>query len=225
MKRPAPLAAAARRASILGPIGRFEELVTVAVNMNRVRTSFSGVSGTPYLATHYFAGPNDAVTAQQCVDAVRDFWAAFKPSLQFNLTWTVLGQVDVITDTTGALVSSNTVTPRSDAATGTGDMLPPATQALVQWSTNNVYLGRRVRGRTFIPAPLETVSNSSGAPTNTLLTNAPTAVTAILGAVPDFVVWSQPRTTGPHAGQPGQAVVVSGGALWSKFAVLRSRRD
>ena len=196
----------------------------MANDMYRVRTVWNLFSGGVGLSTHYFVSTSATFAgAQAVVDRVRDFWAALKPSILSNGTYVVQAQVDVLDYTSGALINGFTVTQRADGGSASGVNLPPATQALIRWDTGQIINGHRFRGRTYVPNLPTGVSN--GNTSGTLLTNVPSAVTAInLAATDSFVIWHRPIHPGP-TGSGGLIRGVTAGTLQQKFAVLRGRRD
>lgn len=199
-------------------------MATLSVNMYRVRTTFLGLGGQPWLHTFYYTSATfDATSAQQSVDGARDFWAAMKSSMVSSVTWTVSGTVDEILDTTGGLLGSLTVTARSDGGSATGDMLPPAIQGLIRWDTGVIVRGKRLRGHSYLPGSNETQNGSTGLPAGNIIANAAAAVTAgAFTPTPDLLVWSRPNAV---KGYVGQAHPVIAGSFQPQWAVLRSRRD
>lgn len=183
--------------------------------MLRVRTTFGGITGTPYLSTMYFTGDDSPAGAAAANAAVGAWWGAIDNSLINGITWATEGDVDELT-VAGVLTNSYGVTPVTGVGTVVGALAPPATQALVRWRTGTFIGGRELRGRTFIPG-IPTSMISAGMPTGTLATNMNANITALLGAAgPDLAIWSKVNST---------AANVDSGSLWSQFAVLRSRRD
>lgn len=182
--------------------------------MLRVRTTFAGIPGTPYLSTMYFSGDDTQTGANNAVTAVGAFWNTIDPSLISGLTWSTEPAVDVLT-TDGVLTGSFGTTPIASGGATAGVLAPVATQGLLRWSTNAFVSGRRIRGRTFIPG-IPTAMVSGGAPTGSLVTNAATAAANLISATANFGVWSRKN---------GSWTEVTSGGLWTQFAVLRSRRD
>lgn len=184
--------------------------------MLRVRTSFSGPSGTPWLSTFYFSGNDSQSGATDANNAVGAFWSAVDNFMRTGITWGTLAQVDELT-AAGVLVGGYPVTPATgaggDAATG---QLPSAVQALVTWDTGAFVGGRRIKGRTFIPGLTEAqnFSNSLEATFSAALTTAATTLNAL--ASPELSVWSKTNNA---------VITVSAAQVSPKWAVLRSRRD
>lgn len=188
--------------------------------MYRVRTTFGGFAGSPYLSTMYFADPDgvlDTVHAQNCVDAVAAFWGAVDANLHSSLTWVTEAEVAVLQPLTGDQTDSIPTTPANGVGGQTGGQAAHATQGLVRWGTGVWVAGRQIRGRTYIPGIAVARMSSSGLPDSTFTTATATAANALLAdADAPLGVWSKKN------GTFNEAVSAS---VWSEFAVLRSRRD
>lgn len=197
--------------------------------LGRVRTTWAAGPVTGSLSTHYF-GPNmNAPTTteiQACVDRVRDFWTALNNHIQIGTTWTTEASVDAISDIDGQLVTSFPSTSRTGQGTLAGDPLPYQTQGLVKWLTSTVADGHRLRGHTYIPAPMES-ENTSGAPVAAYVTACGTAAAAMLAAgTYNLVIWHRPvfDSSGTII-RNGSSGLVTGGSGQPSWSVLRSRRS
>lgn len=185
-------------------------------SITRIRTTFTGSQGAPYVSTQYFAG-SDSSAASLAASAVGAFWAALEPVMHNELDWNVEPFAEVINDATGALVGVN---PIGGGESGTGEVsgtpLPFATQGLLRLVTSTVVNGRVLRGRIFIPGTTEFVGGN-GVPEASYVTALNDAFDALdTAAAGALLVWS--RTHGTSA-------VVTGGQAWNQWAILRSRRD
>ena len=184
----------------------------------RVRTSFTGVTGSPWLSTMYFlqaAGAPTQANADAAVVKVGTYWTAIKAVMNNATSYTTLPDVAVL-ETDGTLTGSFATTPQTGTGASATDALPIASQGLVRWLTGSFVSGRQLRGRTFLPALTETAS-TGGVPTATVIGTINTANTALIAATdPRLAVWSKVHTT---------VVTVSSASVWTQFAVLRSRRD
>lgn len=180
--------------------------------MLRVRTSISAAFGGPQLSTHYFpgTGSSDAATAAA---AVRAFWDALKGKI--GTAWSLDVQNDVVEldPATGQPTAVHNTETALVTGTGTGDALPYATQGLVQWRTGVYVGGREIRGRTFIPGPLE-ADNAVGFPLTAYTSLLTTAAGNLASA--GLAVYSYTHR---------QFADVSSGVGWTNWASLRSRRD
>lgn len=178
----------------------------------RVQVEFTGLSGSPYLATHYIdqasaASPDVAVTA------VGQFWGAIDGFLNSGLAWATLPEVPQY-DSPSQVTEVN-VRPTVTGGGGTNDVeLPTATQALIRWRTNVFNGNRRVLGKTFVPGVTINALNTNGRPNAQLLLVLNDAAAALSAA--GLVVASRALDV---------FAPTIGGDAWPEFAVLRSRRD
>jgi len=181
--------------------------------MHRVTTVFTGVQGAPYYSNFYFS---DSDATQACIDATEAFWDACKAGIVTDCLIHVLDEVAIVNEADGEITEFNTGVGSSFNGTSSDEMLPPATQALMRWRTNLISGGRRVAGRTFIPALGEGL-NVDGTLIATAVTSTGAAGQDLIDDVnTHFGVFSRTH----HAFAP--AVVQS---PWEQFAQLRSRRD
>jgi hypothetical protein len=185
------------------------------VNILRVRTTFTGITGAPYLNTAYFslAGTTPADAAA----AVSTFWGAVDSLLKSSVSWAVDAAVDELDATNGQLVGSTAVgSPGSGTGGDTSALLPFASQGLLRWVTSVYVGGRKLRGHWFIPG-LTTSVNNQGHMDATLAGTFTTAGAALIAdANSHFVIWSRKN---------GSFADVTSTSMWSEFATLRSRRD
>ena len=186
------------------------------VDMARIRTVFTGVAGTPWYSNLYYTGAGAALNPANAHALVAAFWNAYKPNVTSAVTYTVQGEIPIIDDVSGNITSTVTVAAVTAPCTGAGDSLPFATQGLVRLLTSSFINGRRVRGRLFLPAPLESLSTSA-VPTGALITAVNTTATTMMGSPGQQLnVWSRKN---------GVAVAVTSVSMWNQWAVMRSRRD
>lgn len=182
--------------------------------MWRVRTSFTGVTGAPWVSTAFFN--ETAGTAQQAATAVGAFWNSADSLMEASVSWTTLADVEDVDPVTGNVTSVVNTTPVTGSGVAATTGLPVATQGVVRWRTGVYVGGREVRGRWFIPG-LATTANTDGVPSSTMLSTLNTAAaTLIADANTVLFIWSRKN---------GQAQPVSSGSCWTQFGILRSRRD
>lgn len=185
------------------------------MNLWRVRTAITGGSGSAQLSTMYFDA-TAPFTAQHAADAVRSFWNDCKNGISNVYTFQVEPDVFNIDTATGKAVASTGTGTLPVTGTEAGDPLPWATQALMRWGTTTFIGGRQIRGHTFIPGMVET-NNTLGVPTAGLQTTFNAAAATLIGNLAaEFVIYSRKN---------GIGAVVTSDAMWSKWSVLRSRRD
>ena len=186
--------------------------------MYRVRTQFTGVTGSPWLSTINFDAANTVGTqalADAAVVAVGNFWSGVKSLINTVVAYTTLPDVLVLNDS-GVATNSWATTPVASVGTSGSTLLPIASQIVVRGLTSTFVGGRQLRGRIFIPG-LTTASDAAGAVAGATLTQVTTAANTLNGvAAPSWSIWSRVNAT---------VVPVSAVSVWSQFAVLRSRRD
>ena len=207
------------------------------VDMYRVTTLFTGpqiVGG----GIQQFYLDTAGGSASQAAAAVKTFWSAHTGFLQTGNVIDVQAGVELVDDTDGRVTGIVSTTGQTSSTTGGSEALSPATQGLIQWRTGVFTDGREIRGRTFLPAMMESL-NTTGAPAASLVTAVNTAAAALIAdASSTLVVWQRPRKARPQVGMPGDPwflkqqsqrvgshANVSTGTMWAQWAVLRSRRD
>lgn len=195
----------------------------------RVRTEWTGLVAGGGLSTHYFTQVGDP-SAEDFKGVVQDFWNACGPQITNECVYRVLGEMDIIDETTGDLVGSLTTTDEAPTAgTSTEDNQPPATQTLLRLRTGAVVAGRRLQGRLFIPGPPRNGTGDTTVPTTAsraAYQNAAAALITATTGIGPWVVWSRPVSGNPTVpDRAGSTAAVVNGSVWDKYAVLRSRRD
>lgn len=183
--------------------------------LHRVRVSLTGLSTGPGLSTFYFAEGSGSAAAAAI--AVKNFLNAIRSRVNDGGSMMIEGDVALIEATTGEVVGVNQVT--QDTVTGAdgGEALPLATQGLLQLRTGVYVGGRELRGRLYIPAPTEGMNTVNGVPDAIYTGQIAAAGNAlILDGGSDWVVYSR-----KHAAFSSVAACTG----WSKWAVLRTRRD
>jgi hypothetical protein len=159
-------------------------------------------------------------TPQQTADAVEDFWVAIQSQISNAFTMTVDPEVRQLNEATGVLLSVSPVTVTSRVMNGTGERLD-LLQGLLTWNTGDVVDGRVVKGRTFLPGPMETMNEPGGVPTTAYKTTINSAAAALQTALPNaLVVWHRPVN---EAGGSIHEVIL--GAVNSSWSYLQSRRN
>ena len=192
----------------------------------RVRAQITGSQGLPGLSTIYARGTAATPSSADCSDMVarvRAFWNALVGLQPAGCIILVSGDVDVLDETNGALVTGFSVAaPATVLGTGS-EALPLATSVLLTHQTGTILNGRRLRGRTFI-SPVSDSVNVDGLTASAARATIIAAATAMItGATASFpVVWHRPKLPGPLGGSIAPTTSFSVG---SNFAVLTSRRD
>jgi len=183
--------------------------------LNRVQIAFTGnPTEGGGLATFYFDSSVGTV-AQQMI-AAQSFFSTTEGVRAPTCAWAGVPDVATIDEASGALTAVVSTATSSGVGTAAGVVLSPTTQGLLRNLSSVVVGGRLLRGRLFLPGATAT-HNVLGAPSSSYLTAYNGAASALI-ADPNTVwkIWS--RTYGTSA-------AVTTANVWTKWAVLRSRRD
>lgn len=167
---------------------------------------------------------NDPVPANLAAAALaglaRKFWDDMKSLMPPTSVWSFPGEALDLNTSTGVLEDVYTFTPpASVTGTGSGNVAAPA-GARVEWRTDAIVSGRRLRGRTFV-VPLTTACyEANGSLAAGIMATINSAATAFRddSFFTDVspTIWS--RTHGIQAD-------ITSHILPDEVAVLRSRRD
>lgn len=167
-------------------------------------------------------------TAQALADRCRKFFLDIVSLVPSGVSWTFPNEVTElqtgISETTGqagTLLDVHAITPPATVnATATAGNHSRASGGRVDWNTESVVAGRRLRGRTYI-VPLASLGyDSSGSLATTCITTLTTAgnnfkdATVFSNCQP--VVWSRSH---------GIAADIVGASVDDRASILRSRRD
>lgn len=189
----------------------------------RVTAVWSGFTGAPgYTNFHFMGGGGLISDAQQVAERVGGALENLATVLPRDVQISLRPELEVIDEATGE-VQGYQQTSGIPAVTGTatGSFSGPV-GAVVNWTTNDLRFGRRIRGRTFIVPLAGTAFWTAGG----LNANAQNSIRAFANELQggdldsELVVWSRPRN-----GSGGVAATVTGNRVPAKAAVLRSRRD
>lgn len=182
----------------------------------RVRSITTGVAGSPFYTNLYFTSNPGSDDPSDWVAAVAAFWDDLDLYISDTLSVVVEGEISVIDVATGQQTNAYSVAPATHDFSDSGDPLPTATQGLIRWQTSGFANGRRIRGHTFIPGMTET-RNTGGIPDPAALAAMQAAADVLIADAPtELVVYSPTH----HVYEP-----VDTANPWTKWAVLRSRRD
>lgn len=196
--------------------------------IGRLKINWTGFIGAPGFTNLYFRdftpGDLDQAMAEGFM-AKTDAWLdAWVPSIPSVVSILVDPTVDVLDEETGALQDFMTIAPDTTRfGSGAGAFAAPA-GACVNWSTNGVRNGRRVRGRTFMVPLVGLATESNGTLATAHLTTLRAATTTFISptGTGDLGIWSRPTVADPSG---GIWHAVSSFNLPDKIAVLTSRRD
>jgi len=183
-------------------------------NLYRVRSIWSGFPGGPGVSTMFFL---DMATA---IDAVHTFWAALAPRLPEDVHIQVQNFGDVISDTTGELVDSWTADTVAVVVGSNTDGYAAPAGACVNWHTDTVVNGKRLRGRTFLVPIGPNAFQTDGSLGPTPIANIQSYADALVASESSsFVVWHR------GSGTDGTFGLITAAQVPDKVVVLRSRRD
>jgi hypothetical protein len=194
--------------------------------MMRVTTAWTSPNGGPGTSTMFVNG-DGSLLAQDAVNAIAAFWNGLSARIATAVDAAIESDVYVINAANGEATGVHSTAPPAVVTSGTVDQNSAATQGLVRWLTG-VYLdGRQVRGRTYIPGPMES-DNAAGRPGSAWLTPVQAAANTLVGTGL-LGVWRRPLPD-PEApnGPPlraGSFHLVNAASAWGEWAVLRSRRN
>jgi hypothetical protein len=165
---------------------------------------------------YFTATTEDQTAASAAITAVGTFWTAMKAYISNQISYATHSQVDQL-DNAGHPVGAFGTTPATGTGAQSGNMTPPAVQALAQWRTGHYVNYREIRGRTYIPGMVSVNINANGQLATTFSTAFQSACNTLIGQTgAHLAVWSK-RWADPYQ--------VISGQPWEQFAVLRSRRD
>lgn len=185
-------------------------------------------SSDPYLTQQWWVPgtPGGSVNdATECLSRFRDMWVILMAKVASTFTWEPDPVCLIVDHSTGELQGAFAGTPGLNiTGSGGSSPLPLQTQGLLRWSTDGVVRGRRVLGRTYVPAPDEADNTTSGQASSSYTAQLNSGATALLtnGSPTEVpVTWSRPTTPG---GSNGQISNITSGAGISNWSVQRSRR-
>jgi hypothetical protein len=196
----------------------------------RVTARWTGFTGAPgFTVMHFrdFGGtfPTEA-DVQVAVDRVRAFFDAIKLYIPSQVSIQVLGEVEVLEESTSTLLDVLVATTPA-VVTGTAaaaTAYAAAVGAVVSWRTGVVRNGRRIRGRTFVVPLAASAFDNTGTLVSTAVTAINNAATTLRDAtsIADLGIYARP--TAPGASD-GLWALVTGHQVPDMGSILRSRRD
>lgn len=196
--------------------------------MIRLTVNWTGFLGAPGYTNLHFrdftTGAVDQAMVDGAVTKLDAFLDAWVPVIPTVASFTINPAVEVIEETTGALTNYMTATPDGTRVGTSAGTYVAGTGACVNWYTNVVRNGRRLRGRTFMIPLGYQAQTLDGTIDDTRLTAMRAAAAALINPTGsgDLGVWARPTTPG---GSDGQWAFVATSTVNDKMAQLRSRRD
>lgn len=199
------------------------------MSIQRVKVVWGGIPTGAGVSTFYTEGG-----AVPDLTKLRTALDNLKTALAPGVTLQIQNQGDTLDETTGVLTGAWSTTSQAIiTSTGTGSYAAP-TGGCINWNTESIHNGRRLRGRTFVVPMNVGQYGASGQ----LLAGAVTALQGVIAGVllavtPHFVVWGRPvkpkdadgKVIPGSVGTGGLAGVISSGTVPTKAMVLTSRRD
>lgn len=152
--------------------------------------------------------------------ALVTLFTALRPFVPTGVTWTIPGVADVLEETTGVLVTSNTPGGGGTVNSNGGAVdFKPGVGLRMRWLTAGVVAGRRVNGTTFL-APTTSQEIPNGIVQSTTVTTIQNAMAAYI-ADAGFVagVWSRPTPT-----RSGSTHAITSQQVPNTLSWLRTRR-
>ena len=197
--------------------------------MAKLKINWTGFTGAPGYTNLYFrdftgSGDVDQAVVDGAITKTDTWLNVWNSRLPASVNVKIDSQVEIIEDSTGALVRFMSGTPfQRGNGTGAGNY-SAATGAVVNWYTNGIVRGRRLRGRSFMVPLVAAAFSTNGSIADGDLVDFRTASTALAAGVGtgDLGVWSRPSTPG---GSDGSWYFVTSATVPDMTAVLRSRRD
>ena len=184
-------------------------------DLQRVVITWTGGTGLPGVNVVY-----GDTSVPSVVTDMLDFFDAIKGLIPSSVTVNVPSNGDLIDDATGTLSGSwsgsegGSVTGTSGVSYGAG------VGVAIQWNTNGIRNGRRVRGRTFVAPLTSDIFQNDGTIGSTPRTTLQTAASAVATAG-HLTIWSRPTTSG---GSDGTSNLVLSATVPDRVTALRSRR-
>lgn len=191
--------------------------------ISRVTAQWSGFPGAPGYSNFHFQSSTGTPDVAAPRAAVRAFFAALPTRLPNGVTIRVSETVEILDDVTGGLVdyATDDTTLNPVVGTGAGSYAGPS-GAVVNWLTNTVVNGRRLRGRTFVVPLASGAYDADGTLGSPTLANVNDAAAVLSGAGFSLGFGILSRPAGGGAIRFGE---VTGHRVPDMAAVLRSRRD
>ena len=184
-------------------------------SVSRLTVVWSGLVGMPGYSNFYYKNPIGASARLGAyLGAIRNFFPT-------GLTWTIPAEGDVFDAGSGTLTGFWSES-GGGPLTATGAPLHAApVGAVVNWLTEGINRGHKIRGRTFlVPLSANAFQDDGSILDTTLGSLRIAAATLISDGAAEQVVWSR-----PVAGAGGAIADITDTRVPDLAAVLRSRRD
>lgn len=199
------------------------------------RAIWSTTGGVGYSVFHARAVTTGPATAQAFADAVATLFNTItSTTLPSDVSISYDGEVVELDTSTGTLMAVEAVTPPSSTNFNGASVYAAPTGARIDWTTEAIVAGRRLRGRTYIVPMGAAAFANDGTLSSSTVTDLLAAADAYISAanvstVLSPAVWSRPKYEGTGSERtitrPGTLADVVGRSIPDQAAVLRSRRD
>lgn len=198
------------------------------VDILRLKINWTGFPGGPGYTNLHFRNTTPGTISQAVVDSAitaTDIWLeAWKATFPSGTSVLIDPTADVLDETNGDLKAFMSGTPTASRTGSTAATYSAPTGACVNWYTNAIRNGRRIRGRTFMIPLGGGAWDTAGSLENSKLTawRTATGIFVNAGTDSDFGVWSRP--SGPDAND-GVFAPATSYTIQDRAAILTSRRD
>lgn len=194
----------------------------------RVTSVWQGFAGAPGYTRLSFLDLTTSAALNAAGTATRSFFFALTGLIPAGTTIQVSPVVDEFDAASGLLTGSDTMstTPALVTSTSSGSRYAGGSGFVVSWSTDSIFRGHRVKGRTFIVPADGLAFQADGTLDPTTITTAVGAATSLVNATSELAVWSRHfETISGHLEQTDGAVVpVLAASVKDSASQLRSRR-
>lgn len=193
------------------------------MDMLRITAQWTGFPGGPGYSNFYFAGGGGLIGDQQQVaDRVLASFGMITDWLPDDVTITLQPEAEVIDSDSGVITGYRGIDNAATVSGTAGQPFAGPTGAVVNWRTDDLRNGRRIRGRTFIVPLVSIAFDNDGTLAAGALTDLREFADNLVGGDFDseLGVWSRPVN-----GSGGVFATATGYSVPDLAAVLRSRRD
>lgn len=191
--------------------------------IQRVQVQWTGFQGAPgYSVLHNFTS-GDPQGGNLFHDAVDAMFRAMSPVITSDVVLQVEDEWQILESSTGVLEGVEATTnPKTDINAGGIGAYSTPVGAVINWGTDTIRNGRRLRGRTFVVPLVGSAFGSDGQLTTDAQSTLQGAVTGFIGTFGiEPIVFGRP---GP-LGNDGVFGPITSGRVPRLAAILRSRRD
>lgn len=183
--------------------------------MYEIQVSWVGLTGLPGVSTFYTVATPATAPAE-----LLSFFTAIRGLFPDGLTWTIPNSGDQIDSTNGQLLGSWSASGGGSVnSNGGAGGYAAGVGAYVNWRTNGVVNGRRIKGRTFLLPLLAAAYEVNGTLGSSALSTLQTAVNTLAGAAQGVGIWHRPVN-----GSGGSLAPVASGVVPDQVTSLRTRR-